>query len=127
MRPLPSAIGLLVLLKASTKSDWVRICLRANIPSATSAADVAATWASGTQSADVALPRGLTWDLHADIAASVVLCRWRLDESQDDTWHMRLSEGSVRGAGGQISVQGSGRVQYEVSIPEASRWTGGMI
>ncbi|GKD75583.1 hypothetical protein Tco_0208111 [Tanacetum coccineum] len=36
-------------------------------------------------------------------------------------------EGSVQGAGGQISVRGSGRVQYEESIPEASRWTGGMI
>ncbi|GKB91006.1 hypothetical protein Tco_0963278 [Tanacetum coccineum] len=65
MRPLPSAVGLLVLLKASTKRSWVRICLRANIPSATSADDVDATWASGTQSADVALPHRLTWDLHA--------------------------------------------------------------
>ncbi|GKA31096.1 hypothetical protein Tco_0717401 [Tanacetum coccineum] len=58
--PLPSAIGLLVLLKASTKRSWVRICLRANIPSATSAADVAVTWACGTQSADMAVPHGLT-------------------------------------------------------------------
>ncbi|GJW35619.1 reverse transcriptase domain-containing protein [Tanacetum coccineum] len=44
---------------------------RVNIPSATSAADVAATWTSRTQSADVALPRRLTWDLHADVAADV--------------------------------------------------------
>ncbi|GJR16932.1 putative reverse transcriptase domain-containing protein [Tanacetum coccineum] len=53
------------------------------IPSATSAADVAATWASGTQLAYVALPRRLTWDSHADVAADVVtqpvvarLTRW---------------------------------------------------
>ncbi|GKD31589.1 hypothetical protein Tco_1242367, partial [Tanacetum coccineum] len=31
--------------------------LEGKIPSATSAADVAATWASGTHSADVTLPR----------------------------------------------------------------------
>ncbi|GJV35742.1 hypothetical protein Tco_1408219 [Tanacetum coccineum] len=42
------------------------------IPSATSAANVAATWASGTPSADVALPRRLTWEPHADVAADVV-------------------------------------------------------
>ncbi|GKC70428.1 hypothetical protein Tco_1116311, partial [Tanacetum coccineum] len=36
-----------------------------------SAADVAATWASGTQLAYVALPRRLTWDSHADVAADV--------------------------------------------------------
>nr|GEW86374.1 hypothetical protein [Tanacetum cinerariifolium] len=36
------------------------------IPSATSAADVAATWTCGTQSADVALLRRLTWVQHAD-------------------------------------------------------------
>ncbi|GJT64911.1 hypothetical protein Tco_1016391, partial [Tanacetum coccineum] len=54
-----------------TKQKRVRICERVNIPSATSAADVAATWASRTQSADVALPRGLTWDLHANVAYHV--------------------------------------------------------
>ncbi|GKG64542.1 hypothetical protein Tco_0661582, partial [Tanacetum coccineum] len=41
-------------------------------PSDTSAADVAATWASRTQLADLALPRRLTWDLHAYVAADVV-------------------------------------------------------
>ncbi|GJY94561.1 hypothetical protein Tco_0510922 [Tanacetum coccineum] len=50
---------------------------------------------------------------------------WTNHKRKGGTW--RMSDGSVRGAGGQISVQGSGRVQYEVSIPEASRWTGGMI
>ncbi|GKC07878.1 hypothetical protein Tco_0999488, partial [Tanacetum coccineum] len=44
---------------------------RVNILFAMSAVDVAATCASGTQSANVALPRGLTWDLHADMAADV--------------------------------------------------------
>ncbi|GJT07567.1 hypothetical protein Tco_0842029 [Tanacetum coccineum] len=44
---------------------------RVNITYATSAADVAATWASGTQLADMALPHRLTWDLHADVAADV--------------------------------------------------------
>ncbi|GKF58730.1 hypothetical protein Tco_0172267, partial [Tanacetum coccineum] len=43
-------------------------CKRVIIPSATSAADVAATWACRTQLADVALPCRLTWDLHADVA-----------------------------------------------------------
>ncbi|GKA62518.1 hypothetical protein Tco_0762037, partial [Tanacetum coccineum] len=38
----------------------------------TSATDVAATWASGTQSADVAVPRWLTWDPHADVTADVL-------------------------------------------------------
>nr|GEZ37176.1 hypothetical protein [Tanacetum cinerariifolium] len=75
---------------ASTKRSWVRICLRFNIPYATSAADVAATWACETQLADVArppdvaatwacetqladvaLPRRLTWDMHADVAGYV--------------------------------------------------------
>nr|GEX90734.1 hypothetical protein [Tanacetum cinerariifolium] len=28
-------------------------------------------WTCRTQSADVALPRGLTWDLHADVEADV--------------------------------------------------------
>ncbi|GJS38867.1 hypothetical protein Tco_0563910, partial [Tanacetum coccineum] len=46
------------------------------IPSAMSAADVAATWASGTQSVDVALPRRLTWDPHAYVAADVAPLRW---------------------------------------------------
>ncbi|GKG05474.1 hypothetical protein Tco_0325560 [Tanacetum coccineum] len=34
---------------------------------------------------------------------------WRLDESQVDMWHMAAVKGSVRGAGGQLLVQGSGR------------------
>ncbi|GJV11906.1 hypothetical protein Tco_1353447 [Tanacetum coccineum] len=46
-------------------------CKRVIIPSATSAADVAATWACRTQLADVALPCRLTWDLHADVACHV--------------------------------------------------------
>nr|GEW51089.1 hypothetical protein [Tanacetum cinerariifolium] len=46
------------------------------IPSATSAADVAATWTCGTQSADVVLPRGLTWDQHTDVVATVALSEW---------------------------------------------------
>nr|GEX42925.1 hypothetical protein [Tanacetum cinerariifolium] len=41
------------------------------IPSATSAADVATMCASGTQSADVALPHRLTWDPPTDVAAEV--------------------------------------------------------
>ncbi|GKF84659.1 hypothetical protein Tco_0249557 [Tanacetum coccineum] len=45
--------------------------LEGKIPSATSATDVAATWASGTQLADVALLRRLTRDPHADVAAEV--------------------------------------------------------
>nr|GEX00807.1 zinc finger, CCHC-type [Tanacetum cinerariifolium] len=59
-------------------------------------------------------------------------------QSQGDTWHSNhevrgtvaastRSEGSIRGVGGQILVQGSGRGQYKVSIPEASRWTSDMI
>ncbi|GKF71374.1 hypothetical protein Tco_0207488, partial [Tanacetum coccineum] len=46
-------------------------CKRVIIPSAVSVADVAATWASRIQLADVALPRRLTWDLHADVAADM--------------------------------------------------------
>nr|GEX37566.1 hypothetical protein [Tanacetum cinerariifolium] len=41
---------------------------RVIIPSAMSADDMAATWASETESTDVALPRWLTWDLYADVA-----------------------------------------------------------
>ncbi|GKG30866.1 hypothetical protein Tco_0423354, partial [Tanacetum coccineum] len=37
----------------------------------TLATDVAATWPSRTQTADVAVPRRLTWDPHADVAADV--------------------------------------------------------
>ncbi|GKF82541.1 hypothetical protein Tco_0244197, partial [Tanacetum coccineum] len=44
---------------------------RVIIPSTTSAADVAATWAYETQLADVALPCRLTWDLHDDVTANV--------------------------------------------------------
>ncbi|GJY28264.1 hypothetical protein Tco_0404031 [Tanacetum coccineum] len=50
---------------------------------------------------------------------AVIDCYWppltaavdllRLDELQVDMWHMAAVKGSVRGAGGQISVQGSGR------------------
>nr|GFA57834.1 hypothetical protein [Tanacetum cinerariifolium] len=50
---------------------------------------------------------------------------WTNHELTCGTW--RLSEDSVRGAGGQISVQGSRRGQYKVSIPKPSRWTCGMI
>ncbi|GKC67953.1 hypothetical protein Tco_1100551 [Tanacetum coccineum] len=50
---------------------------------------------------------------------------WMNHKLTRGTW--RLLEGSVRGAGDQISVQGSGRGQYKASIPEASRWTDGMI
>ncbi|GJR35243.1 reverse transcriptase domain-containing protein [Tanacetum coccineum] len=52
--PLSSAVGLLLGLKSQSLRSCVRSLLEGNIPSATSAADVAATWASGTQSADVA-------------------------------------------------------------------------
>ncbi|GKF21375.1 hypothetical protein Tco_0070013, partial [Tanacetum coccineum] len=51
----------------------VRTMLEGKIPSATSGADMAATWASKNQSADVALPRRLTWYLHADVAAYVAM------------------------------------------------------
>ncbi|GJZ96803.1 hypothetical protein Tco_0669137 [Tanacetum coccineum] len=43
--------------------------LEGKIPSATSGADMAATWASKNQSADVALPRRLTW-LGYEVAGS---------------------------------------------------------
>nr|GEX28308.1 hypothetical protein [Tanacetum cinerariifolium] len=53
------------------------------IPSATSTADVAATWTCGTQSADVALSRELIWDLHVDVAADVAV-----------TWHTYCAGGA---------------------------------
>nr|GEW09472.1 hypothetical protein [Tanacetum cinerariifolium]GEZ99127.1 hypothetical protein [Tanacetum cinerariifolium] len=56
-----------------------------------------------------------------------VLYSWRLENKKVTCGTWRLSKGSVRGAGGQVTVQGSERVQYEESIPEASRWTGGII
>nr|GEW28525.1 reverse transcriptase domain-containing protein [Tanacetum cinerariifolium] len=49
----------------------VQILRESYIPSATSAADVAATCANGTQSADVALPCRLTWGPPANVAVSV--------------------------------------------------------
>nr|GEU67779.1 hypothetical protein [Tanacetum cinerariifolium] len=43
---------------------------------------------SGTQSADVALPRGLTWDLHADVACHVAtLTGGGSGDSWQATWH----------------------------------------
>ncbi|GJW77072.1 hypothetical protein Tco_0138754 [Tanacetum coccineum] len=57
----------------------------------------------------------------------LVRIEWRLDESQVDTWHMAAIKGFGIRCKGQISVQGSERGQHKVSIPEASRWTGGMI
>ncbi|GJY47884.1 hypothetical protein Tco_0437840 [Tanacetum coccineum] len=56
------------LLKHPSTRLGVRFLQEGKIPSTTSAADVAATWASGTQSTDVALPRMLTWDPHVDMA-----------------------------------------------------------
>ncbi|GKD06972.1 hypothetical protein Tco_1186657, partial [Tanacetum coccineum] len=55
--------------------------------------------------------------------------------SGGDTWHtnnwfqkVQVVQGSeLAQYEGQISVRGLGRGQYKVSIPEASRWTGGMI
>nr|GEW44203.1 RNA-binding S4 domain-containing protein [Tanacetum cinerariifolium] len=61
------ATGFMFGLKTITTRSGVRILQEGKIPSATSAANVAATYASGTQSADVALPHWLTWDLHADV------------------------------------------------------------
>nr|GEU66247.1 hypothetical protein [Tanacetum cinerariifolium] len=54
------------------------------IPSATSAADVAATWTCGTQSADVTLLRRLTWDQHTDVVAFVELSEWATWQPKPD-------------------------------------------
>ncbi|GJS00975.1 hypothetical protein Tco_0317483 [Tanacetum coccineum] len=58
--------GFLVGLKVITTRSCVRFLQKGKIPSDTSAADGATTCASGTQSADVALPCRLTWDPHGD-------------------------------------------------------------
>ncbi|GJV11908.1 putative ribonuclease H-like domain-containing protein, partial [Tanacetum coccineum] len=58
-------------LKPQPGGHGFKPCKRVIIPSTTSAADVAATWACETQLADVALPCRLTWDLHADVTADV--------------------------------------------------------
>nr|GFC60732.1 hypothetical protein [Tanacetum cinerariifolium] len=72
IEPCSRAVGSCGFLKTSYKRSRVRFYAGGlYIPSATSAADVAATWTCGTQSADVALPRGLTWDLHTDVEADV--------------------------------------------------------
>ncbi|GKA31214.1 hypothetical protein Tco_0717519 [Tanacetum coccineum] len=60
------------LLKHPSTRSYVQFLQEGKIPSTTSAADMAATWASGTQSADVALTRRLTWDPHAAVTADVV-------------------------------------------------------
>nr|GFA30639.1 hypothetical protein [Tanacetum cinerariifolium] len=56
-----------------TQGRWFDSAEGLYIPFATSAADVAATWTCGTQSDDVVLPRGLTWDQHADVALSELI------------------------------------------------------
>ncbi|GKB85677.1 hypothetical protein Tco_0957949 [Tanacetum coccineum] len=80
MKPLPSASGFWLFLKVCTKRSGVRILQEGKIPSATSATGVAATWASGTQSADVALPRRLTWDPNVDLSADMAM-------GPHATWH----------------------------------------
>ncbi|GKE35943.1 hypothetical protein Tco_1455265 [Tanacetum coccineum] len=74
-------------------------------------ADVAATWASRTQSADVVLPRRLTWDSYADVEMGPN-ATWY--QSGGDTWkgaNGSLTCGNeelVRGLGGSSrSVQGT--------------------
>ncbi|GJS94778.1 hypothetical protein Tco_0801746 [Tanacetum coccineum] len=81
---MASSIGKLSWVRVSFKRSSVRFLLEGNIPSATPAADVVATWASGTQSADVALPSRLTWDPHAEVAANVAAdVAW----GPHATWH----------------------------------------
>nr|GEX45918.1 hypothetical protein [Tanacetum cinerariifolium] len=70
-----------------------------NIPYATSAARVATTWASETQSADVVLPRRLAW---------TYMLTWQL------TFRWQLVRGSVRGTVAAGQVRGLG-----------VRWQGG--
>ncbi|GJT45011.1 putative reverse transcriptase domain-containing protein [Tanacetum coccineum] len=63
--------------------------------------------ACGTHSADVALPRGLTWDLHADVAAGVDLPRGTVDPTLTGgqpslTSGSGTRKGSVRGQKGSV-------------------------
>nr|GEV76848.1 hypothetical protein [Tanacetum cinerariifolium] len=74
--PALEQLVLVVSLRSHTTRSLVCSAGGLYIPSATSAADVAATWTCGTQSADVALPRGLTWDQHVDVGADMALSEW---------------------------------------------------
>ncbi|GJS87805.1 hypothetical protein Tco_0770441 [Tanacetum coccineum] len=110
MKPLPSASGFWLFLKVCTKRSGVQILQEGKIPSATSAADFASTWASGTQSAGVALLRRLTWDPHAGMADDVAVdmsmgSGGGLSEVQYEVhiWQVQMAEGSVPG----INPEGS--------------------
>ncbi|GKE29380.1 hypothetical protein Tco_1444764 [Tanacetum coccineum] len=86
------------------------------IPSATSAADVAVTWASGTQLAYVALPRRLTWDSHADVATDVVTQPGCGDTWPSNDWNTRLQAWyEVAGLGTRWQVRMAAR---EARIPK---------
>nr|GEV24627.1 hypothetical protein [Tanacetum cinerariifolium] len=79
-KPCSRQLVLVGSLRPDTQGRWFDSAGGLYIPSATSTADVAAMWTCGTQSADVALPRGVTWDQHADVAADeaadVALSEW---------------------------------------------------
>ncbi|GKC37350.1 hypothetical protein Tco_1049734 [Tanacetum coccineum] len=63
MRPLPSAVCLLVSLKTLSKRSSIRNMLEGNIPSTTSAADVAATWASVRETVAMSLRFGSQYEV----------------------------------------------------------------
>nr|GEX50391.1 hypothetical protein [Tanacetum cinerariifolium]GEX53709.1 hypothetical protein [Tanacetum cinerariifolium] len=94
-----------------------------NIPSATSIADVAATWASGTQSAGVALPRRLAWDPHANVASDV---SWTTCYVAPLRYEVRVSGGRV--AELIIGVRGMGsRANHWLSLRKHLKGIGWLL
>nr|GEX38790.1 hypothetical protein [Tanacetum cinerariifolium] len=89
-----------------------------------------ATWTCGTQSAFMALPRRLTWDLHADVAANVATT-WQPLTSVPamvngvsssltvtiDRWFRYEEEGLVRGSEGVYTRDGKLLVCCECKCP----------
>nr|GEU93901.1 hypothetical protein [Tanacetum cinerariifolium] len=88
-------------LSPHTRGRWFDSAGGLYVPSTTSTTDVAATWICGTQSADVALPRRLTCEQHANMAADVSLSERRLDKWEGDTCHTRYCS-SYAGGGYEV-------------------------
>ncbi|GKB96574.1 hypothetical protein Tco_0982711 [Tanacetum coccineum] len=84
--------------------------------------------ASGTQSADVALPRRLTWDLHADVAchvAAVATVSGARYEVRYEVWLLMIGAGFVSTRLGSepiigSSVRGSGRYTWHEMVGGSS-------